>query len=95
MNFFCSFSRFLGLGGCIFYPSELKRVSKFGPFFENLRPKKITNFIVSLGECTILRNVNVPKLFATIELGFGDCKERGLHFPLDSLSFSLRIFKRF
>ena len=35
---------------------------------------------VSLGECTILRNINVPKLFATIELGFGDCKERGFYF---------------
>ena len=35
---------------------------------------------VSLDECTILKNINVLKLFATIELGFGDCKERGFDF---------------
>ena len=29
---------------------------------------------VSLGECTVLRNVSVPKLFATIELGYGGAK---------------------
>jgi len=29
---------------------------------------------ISLGECTILRNVTVPKLFATIELGHGASK---------------------
>merc|ERR1712168_533807 len=29
---------------------------------------------INLGECTILRNVTVPKLFATIELGHGASK---------------------